>query len=139
MVGEHTLNTSPDCRKSGDFCLPENQTLAVEKVIKHPRWNIKEFFNGYDIALVRVKGHISLFVSLSSFDDLSCSWEPTRVSKGRDFPGQSGMGRSVVPLSRDKGRSKNPWAKSLSPQKNKKQEKEVLKQEKMFSKTGNHG
>jgi hypothetical protein len=49
------------------------------------------------------------------------------------------MGRSVVPLSRDKGRSKNPWAKSLSPQKNKKQEKEVLKQEKMFSKTGNHG
>ena len=84
MVGEHTLNTSPDCRKSGDFCLPENQTLAVEKVIKHPRWNIKEFFNGYDIALVRVKGHISLFVSLSSFDDLSCTWEPTRVSKGRN-------------------------------------------------------
>jgi hypothetical protein len=26
----------------------------------------------------------------------------TRVSKGRDFPGQTGMGRPVVPLSRDK-------------------------------------
>ena len=106
MVGEHTLNTSPDCRKSGDFCLPENQTLAVEKVIKHPRWNIKEFFNGYDIALVRVKGHISLFVSLSSFDDLSCSWEPTRVSKGRDFPGQGqeqkSQGKITFPTKKQK-------------------------------------
>ena len=63
VVGEHTLNTSPDCRKSGDFCLPQNQTLAVDKVIKHAKWNIEEFYNGYDIALVRVKGHISLFVS----------------------------------------------------------------------------
>ena len=54
--------TSPDCRKSGDFCLPENQTLAVDKVTKHPRWNIEEFTDGYDIALVRIKGHITLFV-----------------------------------------------------------------------------
>ena len=62
VVGEHTLNASPDCRKSGDFCLPENQTLAVDKVTKHPRWNIEEFTDGYDIALVRIKGHITLFV-----------------------------------------------------------------------------
>ena len=62
VVGEHTLNTSPDCRKSGDFCLPENQTLTVDKIIQHPMWNIEEFQNGYDIALVRVKGHIKLFV-----------------------------------------------------------------------------
>ena len=62
VVGEHTLMTSPDCRKSGDFCLPENQTLAVDKVTKHPRWNIEEFTDGYDIALVRIKGHITLFV-----------------------------------------------------------------------------
>ena len=65
VVGEHTLNTSPDCRKSGDFCLPENQTLAVDVVIKHPSWNIEEYYNGYDIALVRVKGHITLFVSFN--------------------------------------------------------------------------
>ena len=58
----------------------------------------------------------------------------------RDVPGQSWTGRPVVPLSQDKGRSKNPGTnfsvpgrpgtKSLSPQKNKKQEKDVLKQEK---------
>ena len=66
VVGEYTLTTSPDCRKSGDFCLPENQTLTVEKVIQHPKWNIEEFQNGNDIALVRVKGHITLFVRFSS-------------------------------------------------------------------------
>ena len=66
VVGEHTLNTSPDCRKSGDFCLPENQTLTVDKTIQHPMWNIEEFDNGYDIALVRVKGHITLFVRFQS-------------------------------------------------------------------------
>ena len=63
VVGEHNLNTSPDCRKSGNFCLPENQTLAVDVVIKHP--SFEEYYNGYDIALVRVKGHISLFVSFN--------------------------------------------------------------------------
>ena len=76
VVGEHTLNTSPDCRKSGDFCLPQNQTLAIDKVIKHPRWNRAEFYNGYDIALVRVKGLITLFVSFLSSNDLRSSWEP---------------------------------------------------------------
>ena len=80
VVGEHTLNTSPDCRKSGDFCLPENQTLSVEKVIKHPSWNIAEFYNGYDIALVRVKGQISLYVSFSSSNVLSSSFEPTETN-----------------------------------------------------------
>ena len=40
---------------------------------------------------------------------------PTSVSKGGDVPGQSGMGRPVVPLSRDKGRSKNPGTNSSVP------------------------
>ena len=41
----------------------------------------------------------------------------------------------VVPLSRDKGRSKNPGTKSLF-QKTKKQEKDILKQEKDVLKQG---
>ena len=43
----------------------------------------------------------------------------TRVSTGRDVPrdvpGQNGTGRPVVPLSRDKGRSKCPGTNSSVP------------------------
>ena len=65
MVGEHTLGESPDCRKEGRFCLPETQELQIEKVTQHPQWNIIAFQAGFDIALVRVKGNIKLFVSFS--------------------------------------------------------------------------
>ena len=61
-MGEHTLDTNPDCRRRGDFCLPQNQTLSIDKVVIHPKWNIEQFTNGFDIALVKVKEHILLFV-----------------------------------------------------------------------------
>ena len=65
MVGEHTLAESPDCRKEGRFCLPEPQELEIEKVDQHPQWNKADYKAGFDIALVRVKGNIKLFVSVS--------------------------------------------------------------------------
>ena len=34
-VGEHTLAQDPDCREQKDFCLPEFQSLRIEKVIQN--------------------------------------------------------------------------------------------------------
>ena len=63
IVGEHTLGNNPDCRRNGRFCLPEPQSLRVEKVDVHPQWNKASFQAGFDIALIRVRGSIKLFVS----------------------------------------------------------------------------
>ena len=52
-----------DC--NGKFCAPSPQDILVEKVIQHENWNKNAFQEGFDIALVRVKSHIHLFVSLS--------------------------------------------------------------------------
>merc|ERR1711971_602031 len=93
VVGEHTLNTSPDCRKSGDFCLPKNETLAIDKVIKHPRWNRAEFYNGYDIALVRVKGHISLF---GMSNDIESYVSPICLPWNSNDPGYSTTAGQVL-------------------------------------------
>ena len=62
-VGEHTLAEDPDCRDQGDFCLPKYQELRIDKVIQHEKWDPSKFQEGYDIALVRVRKHIKLFVS----------------------------------------------------------------------------
>lgn len=63
-VGEHTLAEDPDCREQGDFCLPEYQELRIDKVIQHEKWDASKFQEGNDIALVRVRKHIKLFVSM---------------------------------------------------------------------------
>ena len=65
VVGEHTLAQNPDCRTDGKFCLPEPQKLRIEKVNLHPQWNVAEYEAGFDIALIRVRGSIELFVSFS--------------------------------------------------------------------------
>ena len=60
-VGELDLSKDIDC--TNRFCAPPPQDLEVEEVVHHDNWNFKEFKKGYDIALVRVKGNIELFVS----------------------------------------------------------------------------
>ena len=50
VIGEHTIGKTE----------PPPKTYAVEKVIQHPEWNLAEFYNGNDIALIRVKGIIKL-------------------------------------------------------------------------------
>jgi len=70
LVGEHTLSTNPDCRRRGDFCTPEPQKLQIEKVVTHPKWTRDEFYLGYDIALVKIKGNMQLFVSGKSSDSI---------------------------------------------------------------------
>ena len=60
-VGELDLQNDPDCNRK--FCAPSPQDILVEKVIQHENWNRNAFEKGYDIALVRVKSHILLFVS----------------------------------------------------------------------------
>ena len=62
-VGELDLQKDPDCNHK--FCAPSPQDILVEKVIQHENWNKNAFQEGFDIALVRVKSHIHLFVSLS--------------------------------------------------------------------------
>ena len=42
------------------------QRYDTEKIIQHPDWNLAEFRKGNDLALVRVKGLIKLYVSLAS-------------------------------------------------------------------------
>jgi hypothetical protein len=64
VVGEHVLKQNPDCRPRRDFCLPEPQTLTIEKVISHPKFDSEKYWEGYDIALVRVRGNIKLYVRL---------------------------------------------------------------------------
>ena len=64
-VGELDLKKDPDCYHK--FCAPSPQDLFVERVIQHENWNEKEAANGYDIALVRVRGSINLFVSTYLF------------------------------------------------------------------------
>ena len=44
------------------------QRYDIEKIIQHPEWNPAEFSKGNDIALVRVKGLIKLYVSLASWN-----------------------------------------------------------------------
>ena len=51
VIGEHTIGKTE----------PPPKTYAVEKIIQHPEWNLAKYYNGYDIALVRVKGLIKLF------------------------------------------------------------------------------
>ena len=63
IVGEHTLAENPDCLNVGDFCLPNPQKFRIKKVTQHENWDAKLFQEGYDIALVRVRGDIKLFVS----------------------------------------------------------------------------
>ena len=58
-VGELDLESAQDCVRT--FCAESPQTLRVEKVIKHEKWNLSAFKKGYDIALVRVKGSIKFF------------------------------------------------------------------------------
>jgi len=60
VVGEHTIGR----RKRNQ---PDPQTLAIEKIIQHPEWNLAEFYNGYDIALVRVKELIKLYLDDSRY------------------------------------------------------------------------
>ena len=68
-VGELDLQKDLDC--NGKFCAPSPQDILVEKVIQHENWNKNAFQEGFDIALVRVKSHIHLFVSLSK-EKLMC-------------------------------------------------------------------
>ena len=46
------------------------QRYDIEKIIQHPEWNLAEFSKGNDIALVRVKGLIKLYVSLVSWNHI---------------------------------------------------------------------
>ena len=66
IVGEHTLAEDPDCVNGGNFCLPKPQKFGIDKVTQHQNWEFKLFQEGYDIALVRIRGEIKLFVSKSS-------------------------------------------------------------------------
>jgi len=61
IVGEHTLAEDPDCVNGGNFCLPKPQTFRIDKVTQHQNWEFKLFQEGYDIALVRIRGEIKLF------------------------------------------------------------------------------
>ena len=60
VVGEYTIGEDPDC----ETC-PPVQKFGVDKVILHENWdpNIakKGFKKGFDIALVRLDGSITLF------------------------------------------------------------------------------
>ena len=71
MVGEHTVGTDPDCRRTpvGKFCLPPIQKLQIESVKQHENWNEDDILKGHDIALVRVRGQIQLYVCSISFDN----------------------------------------------------------------------
>ena len=64
IVGEHTLAEDPDCVNGGNFCLPKPQEFGIDKVTQHQNWVFKLFQEGYDIALVRIRGEIKLFVSM---------------------------------------------------------------------------
>ena len=64
IVGEHTLAEDPDCVNGGNFCLPNPQKFGIDKVTQHQNWVFKLFQEGYDIALVRIRGEIKLFVSI---------------------------------------------------------------------------
>ena len=68
-VGELDLQKDPDCNRK--FCAPSPQDISVERVIQHENWNKNAFEKGFDIALVRVRSHIHLFVSLSK-EKLMC-------------------------------------------------------------------
>ena len=60
VVGEYTIGEDPDC----ETC-PPVQKFGVEKVILHENWDPntakKGFKKGFDIALVRLDGSITLF------------------------------------------------------------------------------
>ncbi len=53
MLGEHTVAENPDCLKN--YCNPGIQTIEIEDVIIHEKYNPKAPTLGYDIALVRLK------------------------------------------------------------------------------------
>lgn len=59
-VGELDLESEKDCVRT--FCAASPQTFNVEKVIKHEKWDLTAFKNGYDVALVRIKGSIKFFL-----------------------------------------------------------------------------
>ena len=51
VIGEHTIGKTE----------PPPKTYAVEKIKQHPEWNLAKYYNGNDIALIRVKGLIKMF------------------------------------------------------------------------------
>ena len=60
---------------------PDPQRYDIEKIIQHPEWNLAEFYKGNDIALVRVKGLIKLYVSLSSWNYYILGTPASRVPR----------------------------------------------------------
>ena len=58
-VGELDLKSEEDCQ--GNYCGAPPQDFVIEKVIKHQKWDISAWKNGFDIALVRIRGNIKFF------------------------------------------------------------------------------
>ena len=53
-IGELDMNSDPDCHfLNPSFCAPPKQDITVERIIKHPSYNI-ECTECNDIALVRL-------------------------------------------------------------------------------------
>jgi hypothetical protein len=53
VLGEHTVAENPDCLKN--YCNPAIQTIEVEDVTIHEKYNPRATTLPYDIALVRLK------------------------------------------------------------------------------------
>ena len=53
------LEEEEDCQ--GNYCGAPPQNFYVEKVITHENWDYSAYMEGFDIALVRIKGNIKFF------------------------------------------------------------------------------
>lgn len=55
-LGEHNLNTDPDCEVSyytGTMCVEKYQEYEIEKILPHPEYS--SVHSGNDIALLKLK------------------------------------------------------------------------------------
>jgi hypothetical protein len=66
VLGEHTLAENPDCLELENYCNPAIQTIEVEDVTIHEKYNPRAPTLGYDIALVRLK-YLAILSYVSHF------------------------------------------------------------------------
>jgi len=72
-IGEHNVNTDPDCkeiRATGQrVCAAPVQEIAVEEEIPHPQYSKTDRHHYNDIALVRLRNPVQYNGKLQSFPD----------------------------------------------------------------------
>lgn len=58
VLGEHNLDTDPDCQKRGNqmVCSPPSERFDIEQIIPHPEY--RKHYIGYDIGLIKLNQNV---------------------------------------------------------------------------------